>query len=180
MATYYETHREQCLERGRERREWYKAHGICIQCGHEEAVPGRLMCGECLYERNAHWWTVHTTEENTIYRRELYARYRAEGKCVECGRPAVEGRCMCQSCREKHNRAGRRWRREHRVSKDPGLCKVRECQEPKTEGRCWCAQHLAMYQEIMRKNRAKGNQDHPWRKDEQVRQKTEKWRRNAK
>ena len=26
---------------------WYKAHGICIACGHEDVEPGKTRCAEC-------------------------------------------------------------------------------------------------------------------------------------
>ena len=177
---YYYRNREKCLEGDKERRDWYSAHGICIACGHNEAVPGLRRCGDCLYRAREHWYANHTPEENRDYQREKYARYRAEGRCVKCGQPAVEGMCMCESCQKKHNRAGRRWKREHQVSRDPQLCRIRECREKAVEGRVWCEAHLEMWRENMRKNREKGNnQNHPWRKDEQARQKTEKWRRNG-
>ena len=31
-----------------ERYAWYKAHGICVTCGREDAMLGRVRCFDCL------------------------------------------------------------------------------------------------------------------------------------
>lgn len=38
--------------RQRERRDYLKAHGICVQCGKADAVPGETLCSECKLMRN--------------------------------------------------------------------------------------------------------------------------------
>ena len=181
MATYYETHREDLLARCRERRDWYRSHGICIRCGQAEALPGKRSCGDCLYKVNEKWWSTYVPEENREYRRERYARLRAAGLCVWCAQPAAEGRCMCEDCRKKHNRNSLRWHERTRVAKDPALCRVRVCQQPRAEGYTYCAEHLEMVRAAVRRGAEKrNNAQHPWRRDEMVRKSAEKWRRNAK
>ena len=33
--------------------EWYKAHGICVECHHERARPEKTLCEACAEKDNA-------------------------------------------------------------------------------------------------------------------------------
>ena len=54
---YHEAHRYSdkayTLKKRREEYQWYKAHGICVECHHERARPGKTMCEACAEKDNA-------------------------------------------------------------------------------------------------------------------------------
>jgi hypothetical protein len=49
-------------------------------------------------------------EKNRQYMRELIAQRRSEGLCLNCGKPAREGKVQCQECADKQTQ----WRRKNR------------------------------------------------------------------
>lgn len=69
--------------------EWYKAHGICVKCHKEDALPGKVYCAVC---------TAMTAERN----RARLKRCEEQGLCKRCGRPLMAedaGHKMCAKCR---------------------------------------------------------------------------------
>lgn len=86
-----------------ERREWYKAHGICCQCGAAQAEIERTLCAACAkrqYDRqNKH----DPGRRNSIEQnRQKRARFYAAGLCTNCGkRPHGPNRKTCDYCAKK-------------------------------------------------------------------------------
>lgn len=97
---------------GKELRDWYFQHGICVACGQADAAPHRKLCWECLYKSNERKckYRANMTEEQKQSERKKdaerikkrYAERKAAGKCVRCGKkPAEPGKVMCTMCRKK-------------------------------------------------------------------------------
>lgn len=125
----------------------YKAHGICVVCGHEDAMPGITACVECRALRNewsAKWRTTHA-EENARRKEEEYKRLKNEGRCVSCGKQARPGKTLCEKCARKESIRNRQ--RYVPVFKPQEQC--RWCDKPTVEGRKLCAEHLAKMREVM-------------------------------
>lgn len=82
---------------------WYRDHGICFECKRRDAEPGRMLCAACKRERALR--AEHRDpggEKRKAYLRERYARLKAEGLCVDCGRrKAQEGHVHCARCLKK-------------------------------------------------------------------------------
>ena len=65
--------------------------GTCLFCG-GELTGDKLHCDDCLSKRNV--------QQNTYNVSKRQAR-EAEGLCVMCGKfPALEGRRICETCRQ--------------------------------------------------------------------------------
>lgn len=45
---YYYEHKEECLEKHKERYDWLKSKHICARCGREKAEENRIFCIVCL------------------------------------------------------------------------------------------------------------------------------------
>ena len=86
-----------------ERREWYKAHGICCQCGASPARLDRTLCADCAKIQH------NRTERSDPGRRRDYTRTverkadrYAAGLCATCGkRPYRPGHKSCELCAKK-------------------------------------------------------------------------------
>lgn len=106
-------------EQEKERREWYKAHGICYRCGQKDAQRGYLMCVECRTAQNERRRGKEQTAEQLAAQRERLHRLReerkAKGLCPKCGKHKPEdGYITCRCCRAKDAAAGRRnWAKKH-------------------------------------------------------------------
>ena len=87
-------------------RQRLKAAGVCYKC-RKKVEPeryGKELCGDCTRKMNA-------------YQKQKYARYRAEGRCCNCGRRDANterGRCYCFQCaiRQSKNHADFRERKK--------------------------------------------------------------------
>jgi len=66
------------------------AEGRCPDCGCVDPEEGKLRCSDCL----------RVLRLAARYRR---LRYKAEGRCVWCGEPAIPDYVYCPSCRDKNN-----------------------------------------------------------------------------
>lgn len=81
----------------KERREWYKARGICCACGSEWARAGRTTCEKCAEVDKARHDRL--SEAANARRRETRILRKEAGICTTCGmRPARPGRCTCEKC----------------------------------------------------------------------------------
>ena len=109
---------------GKELRDWYFQHGICVACGQADAAPHRKLCLECLYKSNERKckYRANMTEEQKQSERKKdaerikkrYAERKAAGKCVRCGKkPAEPGKVMCTMCRKKDAKRQMEKRREN-------------------------------------------------------------------
>lgn len=111
-------------ERNKERREFYKAHGICCQCGREKATKGRSYCLNCLdkisisgYKYRATWSEEKKAEylkRAAKHHKRLYNERKAAGICVDCGKKKVEeNRVRCGICLDKQRRRQEKIRRQN-------------------------------------------------------------------
>ena len=121
--------RERATEYSQRRREFHKANGSCIQCGHK-AMEGKTVCFRC---------SAKDQRRKTQVRRER----KDLGICADCGKaPAAPGGMSCDACREK---ARARFRARYGSPAENlanGLCHT--CGEiPPMEGRKSCEFCLA-------------------------------------
>lgn len=83
-------------------RQMYKEHHICIHCGQNDAMPGRVSCAECLakdLERHTQAYGNLSSEMKAAYlqkcnerQREKRKRLAAKGICTIClKRPMSKG-----------------------------------------------------------------------------------------
>lgn len=103
----------------RERRAWYKEHGICICCLTNWAAPGRTQCEMCtkrIAERADQRDPGRV--KRRAYNRERRNKLIAEGLCVNCGkRAALEGQTRCFTCARKRREAEQVYRIRKRIEK---------------------------------------------------------------
>jgi len=100
------------------RYDWYKSHGICVNCGQEEAQKGHVYCLECrMYMNKASkkYHKGHKESRNTRNRELSWLRrerYAAAGLCAKCGkRKPAESRKYCPYCLAKAKRYMKKRRR---------------------------------------------------------------------
>lgn len=96
--------------------EWYKARGICVQCGRIWAEPGHVRCRTCagIVKSYDDRYKVARAERARIRRQELIEK----GLCTQCGtRPATPGMRMCPRCRAMRNDSTRKYRIHQRTLK---------------------------------------------------------------
>lgn len=137
---------------------WYRAHGICYSCHHEDAVIAGL-CGKCYYLTNerAHAYRQKNREVLNAKGNEYRAKKRAAGLCVSCGmRPAEPGRKYCEKCLAKDRRRGFIKRAEKRISRPPNQCKL--CEKDRVPGYCYCPEHLERKRESAARMRERSHQ----------------------
>lgn len=66
-------------------RAWYRANGICVSCGQENAVQGQARCFRCrekVREANRRWYEKNREEhskKSNQYHKERTASLRAQG-----------------------------------------------------------------------------------------------------
>ena len=78
-------------ERNRENMEYLKKMGFCTACHTRKADPGHATCTRC-------------RENNRKKGAERYHRRVDAGLCVDCGKPAMQGRVCCKACNDKRAR----------------------------------------------------------------------------
>lgn len=87
----------------RERREWYKTHGICCQCGNAPAKIDRTLCASCAkaqHDKQLKYDPGRRKGYESALERKA-ERYEA-GLCTVCGkRPYREGHKSCEICAKK-------------------------------------------------------------------------------
>lgn len=129
-------------EEKKARREWYKARGICVVCGHRDAAGKMTMCAECLYKANeaTRKWASKNPGYWREYQKKRRERLLEEGKCVKCGRENDNpGRKCCRACALKERQHYLRTR--VLKAKPAGVCSW--CDRPALEGHKLCAEHYA-------------------------------------
>lgn len=139
---------------------WKKEHGICVDCGCEEAVGG-VRCPECAAKKAESAMQKHCNmsheekEEHNKKRREkakALRKYRKEhGLCLQCGKPVYNGHAYCMEHFLYHKRYKKKKQAEsNKGYRELGLCRI--CGKEVVSGKKLCAEHLKQYQEIMQKN----------------------------
>lgn len=78
-----------------ERKEW----GVCATCG----KPRRngettVMCVHCLEKRAK--MRQENREKINEYARARRQRFKAQGLCIDCGKPAIQGQTRCEYHKE--------------------------------------------------------------------------------
>lgn len=105
----------------KERREWLKAHHICVRCGNEDAEPNSTFCLECLEKRRVWGRKYYKKNKNKLDKnnrqchKRLYWERKKQGICTKCGKRKVcrKSTIYCIDCYIKCNRAYR--------EKNPGI-----------------------------------------------------------
>lgn len=151
----------------KERYQWYKAHGICVTCGRNEAFNGRVRCPECLemmtlYRIKRDSDPVAKAKDRANARecvKRLYHQRVSQGLCPQCGKPATHGvRCarharINRQTSERYNRdvRGNMERGDRfRIKIAAGVCM--HCGKPVVPGYCFCGECLPKRQELGRTN----------------------------
>ena len=98
--------------------EFYKEHGICVNCRHEKARHGKTLCWRCAanYSDSEKSNRKPPSEEHKQYLKDRREQKRGNGVCVICGaEKATEGTTTCRRCREKAKRRAEERRRSRGV-----------------------------------------------------------------
>lgn len=131
-------------------RQMYKEHHICIHCGQNDAMPGRVSCVECLakdlerhtkaYENLSDETKATYLQKHKLRQREKRQRLKEQGICPICmKRPVSKGFKSCIECRTKEKQKTEREGKSYR--KTLGLCAY--CDEPPIPGKRCCSKHYA-------------------------------------
>lgn len=85
--------------------QWYKAHGICVECHQRSAVKGKTLCETCATKFNEH-------------KKKSMQQRRVLGLCTRCGKPLSaeereSGYRMCAKCRDYNSRTRKKWYARH-------------------------------------------------------------------
>lgn len=102
--------------------DWYVQHGICVECGHENAAPSRKYCWACLEknaERSMKYYYSMSEEQRQARKkkrnerlRKQYAERKAAGKCTLCGKkPAETGKAKCAACLTRKRKSSLNYKR---------------------------------------------------------------------
>ena len=125
---------------------WYKEHHICPFCRVNKPVGNHVYCHECRAKYREYQEKRIDRNRDEIYQknRERYYRYKEQGLCVSCGKPAVPGKVFCQKCANKKNRKKRLKKLENAT--DPRWLWVEEhrcylCGKPAIEVHKLCQKH---------------------------------------
>lgn len=109
-----------------------KEAGICVRCGKQPAIPGKIVCLLCQAEYADYSrlrYEKMTDEEKAEHNRkhtEKYYANKAAGICVRCGkRKAAPGRVSCEWCLAKTNESSKKSHEKkgrYKRYKEQGLC----------------------------------------------------------
>lgn len=97
---------EEIAERVQRRKEYdhgyyrrYIEAGKCFVCKTRYAAPGFTQCEVC--REKARQKRIKQGNANREACKSRYWRLRSEGRCVNCGAPAVDGQTLCKRCKAK-------------------------------------------------------------------------------
>lgn len=116
-----DSQREKQNRLNRERYAWLKEHGICVDCGHENAAKGKSRCLVCASVKNelsikSQRKDIEKTRElHKQHARELRQRRKESGLCQWCGRPTVNGKVYCTEHLAKRAASNMDRRRKHGI-----------------------------------------------------------------
>lgn len=112
--------------------DWYKSHGICVDCGREKAAKGKTRCLVCLSinAEKAFKYRASLNEERQAEekrrvsdkKKRIYHDRKAQGLCPYCGRQAENGKMQCDRCRAKNRLAAERSRRARGIKSQQVIC----------------------------------------------------------
>lgn len=103
----------------KERYQWYKAHGICANCGRTWAEPGRVLCAECARKKAASKRRYDPDgTRRTAYVDALRAERRAAGLCIDCGKPLDGLHTRCSQCLARMRERARMYRLRKKIKRE--------------------------------------------------------------
>lgn len=128
----------------RERREYLKKIHVCPKCGREKLYEGEKTCPDCLEKQREYHrvWSRNHKEKVREYQKNYRDRCAAKGLCIQCGKPAENGKMVCRSCMRKRVQNIRRRKNEKVwIPREDwaycGLCYI--CGRPAADGSTTCA-----------------------------------------
>ena len=99
----------------KERYDNYKEQGICASCGQKWVIPGHVYCENCAAKNKKH---KETYDVDGAKKRKLIDERREAGLCIDCGRPALKGKCRCLRCLEARRDSVRKYAIHKRTVKE--------------------------------------------------------------
>ena len=149
--------------------EYCKAKGICVICRREPAFYNRVRCPSCM-EKQAQQkanrtakMTQEQRDRKNQQKRERYHRYKDAGLCVNCGKPAQEGKTLCTRCLIQQRRNGAAYRERSGKKKgyrEAGTCSW--CGAERAEGYKLCQSCLERNRELLAYARQFVTRDRYW------------------
>lgn len=129
--------------------DWYKEHGICVNCHKMNAIRGQTLCPDCRDRRNAQAAERYKQRKDELiphrreYSKKRYEALKAAGLCVRCGKRQPESgkfsctRCIRKQSQYKQNAFQRKGGTPRWLAMDLGLCAVC-CKHPKMNDKKVC------------------------------------------
>lgn len=111
--------KEKAAKDSRELRAWYKAGGVCIQCGKGWAEPGHVRCTDCM--RKSQLYQKRHDPDGTKHKANAKARRdqrRANGLCTNCGAPTDGKIKLCSRCAAKSRESNRMYKLRQRLKQE--------------------------------------------------------------
>ena len=124
------------------RYEWLKEHGICVQCGQNDAFNNRVRCADCLYKNNERQIQADAKrmKSKAEYNKIRYHKMKEEGRCPRCTKKAYKDYVYCYEHLIKFRKIEReRWQRNKKGYAEQGLCRI--CGEECVSGKKYCPTH---------------------------------------
>lgn len=157
----------------KEVREWRKAHKMCVRCGKEKALEGRVMCLVCMMdarERHREEYRQMSDEEK-LKRAEKKKLIREEKKarreCLQCSRAVYKNHAYCYEHYISQKKAHTRHRRKKYPYHPSGTCRI--CGKEPVPGHKLCPEHYEQYAERMRElNAQKDRSSHRWHDENKI------------
>lgn len=111
----------QCQARyHKERYNWLKENGFCVECGSNYNEPGHVRCKACMKkDRQHHKRADPTGEKLRAYGQKLRADRKAAGLCVTCGKPMDKDGTCCKACTARRSEREKVKRIEKRLFQIP-------------------------------------------------------------
>lgn len=153
-------------------RAFLKSRGRCTACGKKDAYTmiGKTRCCECAEKAAKYNTERYETKRGEVLKEksDKYQQRKRAGLCVQCGKPAKEGRVRCQSCLGKCQRNMARYRErrseEGMVSLWAGVC--RHCGKPIGDaGEYHCPDCREKKIDYLRIARSRQKRNEYWEKD---------------
>lgn len=155
---------EKRAQDAKDTREWRKAHGFCIRCGHEKAEPGKIHCLVCkmdVRERAREYYRNlpdDIKKERAERKKQIKAQKKAAGICIICSKPAYKNHVHCYEHYIRHNNKAKRYERKRYPYHPSGVCRI--CGKYPESGHKLCSEHYRQYADRMiklNKERSRAN-----------------------
>lgn len=85
----------------KERRDWYRSHSCCTECGQQDAytLGGRRYCFDCTEKKALCIKSEESKHNKSEYEKKRTQTAIEQGVCVRCKkRKAIDGRKQCAIC----------------------------------------------------------------------------------